>query len=235
MLGAFRPGEGALRNADIAARVGLPKATVSRLTCSLWKAGYLEYDQRSGDYALAGKVLTLGFTVLSNQRILPAAHEQMRRLANQSGCTVSLATPDGHAMIYLDRCTGETMPYFLGIGSATEMVRTAGGRAYIAGLSDASRRELYARLASLYTDEWRALLPALEAACDQVRTRGFCLVDEEWRRDTRAIAAPLVSRSGDSVLSINCACPGHFLSASRLVRVWGPRLDHLAKSLSLQF
>ncbi len=162
VLGAFRPGEGALRNGDIAIRVGLPKATVSRLTCSLWEAGYLEYDRRSGAYELAAKVLTLGFTVLSNQRILPAAHEQMRRLANQSGCTVSLASPDGHAMVYLDRCTGETMPYFLGIGSATEMVRTAGGRAYIAGLSDASRRELYGRLAPIYADEWSALLPALE-------------------------------------------------------------------------
>ncbi len=64
---------------------------------------------------------------------------------------------------------------------------------------------------------------------------GFCLVDEEWRRDIRAIAAPLVSRSGDPVLSINCACPVHFLPASRLVRIWGAHLDHLAKSLSLQF
>jgi DNA-binding IclR family transcriptional regulator len=173
--------------------------------------------------------------VLSNQRILPAAHEQMRRLANQSGCTVSLASPDGHTMIYLDRCTGETMPYFLGIGSATEMVRTAAGRAYIAGLPDPARHELYARLAPAYKDVWGTLLPALDAACEEVRTRGVCLVDGEWRRDTRAIAAPLVSRNGDHVLSVNCACPAHHLTPSRLLRLWGPRLVHLSQSLSLQF
>ena len=41
VLRAFRPSDDGLGNAEIAARTGLPKSTVSRLTYTLQALGYL--------------------------------------------------------------------------------------------------------------------------------------------------------------------------------------------------
>lgn len=235
VLRAFRPGHGSLGNAEIAIASRLPKATVSRLTRALVEAGYLDYDPASAKYQLRPRVLTMGFAMLSNLPILPAAREQMQRLANLSGGAVSLAAADQTEMIYLDRCTGEAMPYFMGIGSAVDMMTSSIGRAYLAGLGESQRRSLLDRLSRLHATSWPTLSTGIDAACTDVARRGFCLVDGEWRRNVRAVAAPIVSRDGRNVLAVNCAVPIHAMETSVLVEKWGPQLFHMAQLLSEQF
>src|SRR5918997_2052925 len=48
VLRAFTPTEGLLGNGEIAERTGLPKPTVSRLTYTLTKLGYLAHVERLG-------------------------------------------------------------------------------------------------------------------------------------------------------------------------------------------
>ncbi|MFX4601082.1 helix-turn-helix domain-containing protein, partial [Acinetobacter baumannii] len=47
LLRAFRRNESMLGNLELAQRTGLPKPTVSRLTYTLAKLGYLAYDQNT--------------------------------------------------------------------------------------------------------------------------------------------------------------------------------------------
>lgn len=235
ILKCFRPGRAVLGNGDIAAATGLPKATVSRLTRTLWQAGYLVYDRDAGKFSLGATLLGFGFTFLSNMPILHVAHEPMQQLANFSGGAVSLAYPDRLEMIYIDRCTSETMPYFLGIGASIEMARTAAGRAYIAALEERKREELLSRLASHNKKDWADLLPRIEDAIRQVAERGFCVVDGEWQRNVRAVASPLLFRDGRTVVTINCAVASYAVTVERLNGELGPRIHHLARTLSLQF
>src|SRR5690349_2903455 len=60
VLRAFTPSEGILGNRDIAQRTGLPKPTVSRLTYTLTKLGYLSHIDRIGKYQLAPGALAIG-------------------------------------------------------------------------------------------------------------------------------------------------------------------------------
>ena len=53
VLGCFRSGDKLLGNVDIARRCGLPKSTVSRLTYTLTRIGYLHYDETSASTASA--------------------------------------------------------------------------------------------------------------------------------------------------------------------------------------
>ncbi len=236
VLQAFKTGHGALGNTELAQATGLPKATVSRLTRALVEAGYLGYDLAQAKYRLQPRVLKLGFSLLSNLPILPAAHEHMRLLANATGCAVSLAAADGSEMIYLDRCTGETMPYFFSTGSTIEMARTASGHAYLAGLKLPARTRMLERLAEAYGESWDdELQPAIEQAVTHIKEKGFCLVDQTWRRNIRAIAAPLVSRDGRNLLAVSCVVPIHAMAAERLTGDCGPRLLHLVETLAQQF
>lgn len=232
VLQAFRPDKDRLGNAEIAAATGLPKPTVSRLTRALVDAGYLDYESVSGKYQLRPRILTLGFSLLSNMKILPIAHEQLQRLATACGCTVSLAWPDAPKMIYLDRCQGEVMPYYFSVGSAVDMARTATGQAYLASLDPTARAAVIKTLVDELGDDGPTVKAAIENAASEVARRGFCLVDGTWQRNIRGIAAPLVSRDGRTRMSINCVTTTFAMPSDTLVEKWGPALTNTARALS---
>ena len=65
-LRAFQPNDGLLGNQEIAARTNLPKPTVSRLTYTLTKLGYLTPVPRFEKYQLAPAAMALGYAALAN-------------------------------------------------------------------------------------------------------------------------------------------------------------------------
>src|ERR1700677_3401420 len=59
LLSCFRHGDRMLGNQDLARRCGLPKSTVSRLTHTLTKLGYLVYIEESAKYSLGTETLSV--------------------------------------------------------------------------------------------------------------------------------------------------------------------------------
>src|SRR5882672_3568574 len=82
VLRAFTSTDGLLGNGEIAERAGLPKPTVSRLTYTLTKLGYLSHVDRLAKYQLAPAALALGYTALANIRIRQLARTHMQELAD---------------------------------------------------------------------------------------------------------------------------------------------------------
>ena len=74
VLRAFSQGAVVMGNQDIARITGLPKPTVSRMTYTLTKLGYLSYSTQLEKYQLDSGVLALGYAYVSNLRV--------RQLAN---------------------------------------------------------------------------------------------------------------------------------------------------------
>ncbi len=62
VLRCFRSGEERLGNQELAERRKLPKSTVTRLTYTLTKLGYLHHVEESGRYRLGMATLMLGGT-----------------------------------------------------------------------------------------------------------------------------------------------------------------------------
>jgi hypothetical protein len=71
VLRCFGPGANVLGNQELAARTGLPKPTISRLTYTLSKLGCLKAVPHSSKYQLDFGVLALGFGLLSIYRSGP--------------------------------------------------------------------------------------------------------------------------------------------------------------------
>jgi hypothetical protein len=65
VLACFRHGDRMLGNQEFARRCGLAKSTVSRLTHTLTKLGYLVYVEDSAKYSLGTATLSLGSAMLS--------------------------------------------------------------------------------------------------------------------------------------------------------------------------
>src|SRR3546814_14440455 len=66
LLRCFQPGRAYLTNADLARETGFPKPTVTRLTYTLKKLGYLDSSDAMGKYMLSSGVLGLGYSMLAN-------------------------------------------------------------------------------------------------------------------------------------------------------------------------
>ncbi|HEX7055108.1 MAG TPA: helix-turn-helix domain-containing protein, partial [Burkholderiales bacterium] len=82
VLRCFTPLEPLLGNKEISVRTGLPKPTVSRLTYTLTKLGYLRHNMRLGKYQLGSAVLSIGYPLLASMNVRQAARPLMKELAD---------------------------------------------------------------------------------------------------------------------------------------------------------
>src|SRR4051794_7933221 len=81
LLLCYRVGESVLGNRDFVQRTGLSKTTVSRLTHTLTRLGYLRHDARLEKYRLGPAVLSMGYPLLANMQIRQIARPLMRELS----------------------------------------------------------------------------------------------------------------------------------------------------------
>ena len=78
VLACFRHGDRMLGNQDLARACGLPKSTVSRLTNTLTKLGYLVYVEDSAKYSLGIATLSLGSAMLARMDMRQVARPLQR-------------------------------------------------------------------------------------------------------------------------------------------------------------
>lgn len=233
ILRAFKPGQGALGNNELTAVTKLPKATVTRLTYTLTELGYLNFIKRLSKYEPTPAILALGYPVLANLRVRQIAHDYMQQLANHANASVALASPDRISMIYVDAVNaGNLNTLMLDIGSRVDIATTAIGRAYLAAVSEDARQAAYEGLAKRHGPNWPDLKARVEGSIAEVRDRGFCFLENEWRRDVRAVGAPLVSPDGGAVMAMNCGSPTFAIDRDRLINDYGPRLVHLCRTIA---
>ena len=192
VLRAFTPSEGLLGNGEIAERTGLPKPTVSRLTYTLTKLGYLAHVERLAKYQLAPAALALGYTALANIRIRQLARTQMQELADYAGAVVALGTRDRLDLIYVELARSKHGAMLrLNQGSRLPIANTAMGRALIAGMPEAERTWLLGYIKRQEGKNWPKIKAGIERAIRDYETRGFVLSLGDWERDINAVGVPL--------------------------------------------
>ena len=234
VLRAFQSRVGPMSNKELSEATGVPKPTITRLTYTLMQLGYLRQIGRNGKYELGPGVLSLGYPLLSGSRIRHVAHDHMTELAKRGGCTVALACRDNLSMVFIDEyCGNSSTTLRVDVGARVEMAKSAIGRAYMAGISEAEREQLFIEFSKLYQNEWPDLETRIRNSIQQVRERGFCLVDREWRKSTRTVAAPLISPDGAIVMAMSCGGPTFSVSMESLEQDLGPRLVYICQTDSV--
>jgi DNA-binding IclR family transcriptional regulator len=224
VLRAFQPGDGPLGNQELAARTGLPKPTVSRITHTLTTLGYLEYIPRLSRYAIAPAVLALGHQCVVSTDIKRVARPHMLELAEYADATVALGARDRLSMIYVDVARGSrTVAFSLDAGAHVPMRNTAMGAAYLWALPQAERDFLLDAIAKASAGEWPATRRQLQAAFKAIEASGFCVFEGTYERAMNGVGAALVRPDG-SVSAFSCSAPVFQFSRERLTADIGPRL-----------
>jgi len=232
ILRAFVPNDGPLGNQEIAQRTGLPKPTVSRLTHTLTRLGYLNYLDRLEKYQLGTAVLSLGYAVLANLGIRMIARPFMQELADYGGASVSLGSRDRLNMVYIEHCRPDTpITLRLDLGSRIPLATTAMGRALLAALPGDERTYLMEHIAAADPKQWPRVRAGIEQALQDYRTLGFTLSAGDWQPDVHAVGVALKPADGSPMLALNCGGPAFLYDRKRLMNDLGPRLVNLVRNV----
>ncbi len=232
VLRAFNSNDHLLGNQEIATRAGLPKATVSRLTYTLTKLGYLTHIERLSKYALAPGALSIGYAALTSMRIRQIARPYMQELADYTGASVALGSRDRLDLIYIEQARGKTSSMLrLDLGARIPIATTAMGRALLAGVPEDEREWLMAHIAKRAGSGWPILKKGIERGVNDYQKRGFTISVGDWQSDVCAAGVPLVLADGSGVFAFNCGAPAFQLTRERLEKDIGPRLVHMVRNI----
>jgi DNA-binding IclR family transcriptional regulator len=234
VLRCFQPGDVSLSNLEIARRTGLPKPTISRLTYTLTRLGYLTCSDQHGTYQLGNGILSLGYAMLSGLDIRERARPLMQELADHADATVALGGRDRMRIVYLEVCRGPgAVTLRLDVGARLPIAATAIGRALLAVLPEEERDFLMQHLKKRESEKaYDRIRGEIEGSAAEIRERGFCTVIGEWRPEVNAVGVPIIT-SDRNVYAINCGGPAFKCSRELLETDLGPRLVALAGKISV--
>ena len=232
VLRCFRPGEIHLSNADMARRTAIPKPTISRLTYTLTKLGYLNYSEQLGKYQLGAGVLALGYRMLSNLDVRKMARPLLEELAEHAQASVSMGTRDRLSMVYVETCrSSANVTLRLDVGSRIPLMTTAMGKALLCILPQSERDYLMDHARTHDTERWPRIRAGVEQGFRDYQDRGFCISAGEWQNDIHAVGVPMPGADGGQVMAFNCGGPAFLLSREQLESDLGPRLVALVKTI----
>jgi DNA-binding IclR family transcriptional regulator len=233
VLEAFEAGATLLSNMELAARTGITRPTVARLTHTLAELGYLRYDQELAKFSLGARPLRMAHPLLAGMPFRQLARPLMQDLAESVRGTVSIGLLDGTAMVYVETArSGDVGPHVPDIGMPISVIRTAMGRAASAVLPAAESALLEARIKADSADSWSAYRDNYRAGIGQCADRGFCSCFGEYMASIHAVAAPLFYAPAlNQCFAINCGIPAFRLQSGQLEADIGPRIRALAMSI----
>jgi DNA-binding IclR family transcriptional regulator len=232
VLSCFHSSDKLLGNQDIAKRCGLPKSTISRLTYTLTRLGYLHYSEEVGKYRLGMATLALGSAMLARLDVRQIARPLMQELADFSDCMVSLGTRDRLSMIFLANCRSKSaLTLSLDVGSRIPLGATAMGRSYLELIEESERNDLMERIRELDEAAWPGVRAGIENSLRQYRKLGCCCSFGEWQKDVNAIAVAFRVGSDLPAMSISCGGPAFNVSQKFLLNEVRPRLIDMVRRI----
>lgn len=233
VLRCYQPGDLSLTNLEIARRTGLPKPTISRLTYTLTRLGYLNYSEQHSAYQLGTGVLSLGFAMLSGLGIRERARPLMQELADYADATIALGGRDRMSIVYLEVCRGPgAVTLRIDVGARLPLATTSVGRALLSALPEEEREFLMSHMKKRESKkDYDRLKASIDQSIAEIRERGFCTVMGEWRPEVNAVGVPIITFDRN-VYAMNCGGPAFKVSREDLEMNLGPRLVALANKLS---
>jgi DNA-binding IclR family transcriptional regulator len=232
VLACFRSGDKALGNQEIATRCRLPKSTVSRLTSTLTKLGYLIQVEESGKYRLGTATLSLGSAMLARLDVRQIARPMMQELADASRSMVSLGTRDRLSMIYVENCrSSAALTLSLDVGSRIPVATSAIGRAWLAAVSERERQDFMERVQEIDEVAWPDVRDGIQRAMEEYQTLGVTCSFGDWQKDVNGIARAFQPGGGLPPMAINCGGPSFNLSKEFLLNEVRPRLLEMVTRL----
>jgi DNA-binding IclR family transcriptional regulator len=232
VLACFNAGDTQLGNQELAERCRLPKSTVSRLTMTLTRLGYLIQMPDTGRYRLGMATLSLGSAMLSRLDLRQMARPLIQELAAFSGASVSIGARDRFSMIYIEHCRAPAaLTLSMDVGARIPLATSAIGRAYLAVIDEDQRAVIMAQVQEQDPSTWPKVRAGIERAVKDHAKLGVTCSFGDWQKDVNGIARAFHPGGGLPPMAISCGGPASSLSKDWLLNEVRPRLVELTERL----
>ncbi|MEG0342805.1 MAG: IclR family transcriptional regulator [Acinetobacter sp.] len=232
LLRCFTPKNQHLGNQELSLMTGLPKPTITRLTHTLSRLGYLKQVPHSTKFQLSIGVLSFGYSLLSNISIRSIVLPYMTELADYAQASVAMATRDRLNMIYLDVVQGKgSMTMQRQVGTYLPIHLSSIGRACLAAIPEDEREFLLNAIRAKHKDEWITIKHALDQSFKDYQDFGYCFSVGDWHKDVNSVAVPFYHEQ-HGLLVFNCGGPSFILNREKLENEIAPRLLHMVNNIA---
>ena len=231
LLRCFTPKHQHLGNQELSQMTGLPKPTISRLTHTLSRLGYLKQVPNSSKFQLSVGVLSFGYSMLSNLSIRSIAHLHMKELADYAGAAVAMATRDRLNMIYLDVVQGKgNVTMRRQVGTYLPIHLSSIGRACLAAMPEDEREFLLNAIRAKHKEDWIKINRELDKSFKDYQDFGYCFSVGDWHKDVNSVAVPYY-HDQQGLLVFNCGGPSFILNREKLEDEIAPRLLNMVNNI----
>lgn len=207
-----------LSKTEISRKLGIPFSSTYNLLVTLEEHGYVRHDPETKNYSVGYRLLSFGsFPGGQDSDLRAVASPVMKRLVEETQCTVHLAVLDKGEAIYIDKL--ELNRFFRinsWIGKRNYPHTSAVGKALVAYLPAKEIQEIWKKGLPKRTSRTVRSLRAYQQMLREVVARQYAIDDEEEEIGGRCVAAPIFNASGSVVAAIGVSAHISYLPPEKL-------------------
>ena len=232
ILESLADGPSELGVTQIGRRLGVHKATASRLVSTLAEHGLVERNPATDKYRLGFGLVRLATAAAGKLDLVRQARPILEALAEETGETVNLAILDGGDVVNIDQITpGHLVVNVNWVGKRTPLHCTSNGKALLAFLPETDARRLLRRRLERMTEHTVVDPKSLARDLAQVRARGWAHTIEELEIGLNAVAAPVRGSDDAVVAALSVSGPAYRVTPERITQL-GPTVASAAARIS---
>ena len=224
VIEAFDETRPRLSVSEVARITGLTRAAARRYLLTLTKLDYAAFDGKF--FSLMPRILRLGHAYLSSTGLPAMLQPYLEQVSAATQELCSAAIIDDTEIVYIARAaTRRIMSIGLAVGTRLPAYCTSLGRVLLASLPPDALDRYFAHV------ELRPLTPKtktsraeIEASLDELRAKGFALVDEELELGLRSMSVPVFDKRGQVVAAMNISAQAGRASVKVMVSDMLPHL-----------
>jgi len=195
--------------AQLAARLKVPKTTMTRMLRTMLDEGWLVRVPATGGFVTGPRARALGIETLRSTPLIRDCLAVLRELVGQMDETCNLTALDGNDVLYVARVeSSHPLGVHFDHGARVPLYCTASGKLFLARMSRPERQRMLASLRlHRHTPNTLADPERLAEYLDQPRSRLVGVDNEEFIRGMVAIAVPVVDDHDAMVAAVACHGP----------------------------
>jgi IclR family pca regulon transcriptional regulator len=224
VIGVFDKEHPELTLREVARRSGLSPATARRFLLTFKALGYVGSNERL--YVLRPKILELAYAYLNSMNVDEALQPYLREMVQRTGDSSSVTVLEGTEIVYIANSSVRRLVRLsAGVGSRFPAYPTSMGRVLLAYRSPAQiehylKIEHYRKI----TEFTETRIDKLRQIISDVRTNGYCVVQDELEVGLVSVAVPIWGPAGNVIAAMNCSSVARRTDDQEILRT---RLDLL--------
>jgi IclR family acetate operon transcriptional repressor len=211
---------GELGVTELGRRLGVHKATASRLAATLAERGLLERDPQTDRYRLGFGLVRLAGAAMARLDLVSSARATLDDLAERTHETVTIGVLSHDDVVSVDQVTGtRSIVSVSWVGKRTPLHTTSTGKVFLAFMGDDERERRLAEPLEAATPRSVTSPETMRTQLAEIRRRGYAQTLEELEVGLNAVAAPVRQGDGTVIAALSVSGPSFRLRPVDLPRI----------------